>query len=135
MKIHIIGGSGSGKTYLAKALSAKYGIPRHDLDDLQWDNARGYGSKRPREERRQLLDEILKEPDWIIEGVYYTWCRQCFEDADRIYLLSVPRYKYRCRILRRFVRMNTPPEMVPLDRTNGAAKPLKWCMVTAAMVH
>ena len=95
LKIHIIGGSGSGKTYLAKALSAEYGIPRHDLDDLQWDNARGYGSKRPREERRQLLDEILKEPDWIIEGVYYTWCRQCFEDADRIYLLSVPRYKYR----------------------------------------
>ena len=31
--------------------------------------------------------------------------------------------------------VNTPPEMVPLDRTNGAAKPLKWCMVTAAMVH
>ena len=31
--------------------------------------------------------------------------------------------------------LNTPPEMVPLDRTNGAAKPLKWCMVTAAMVH
>lgn len=31
--------------------------------------------------------------------------------------------------------LNTPPETVPLDRTNGAAKPLKWCMVTAAMVH
>ena len=32
-------------------------------------------------------------------------------------------------------KLNTPPETVPLDRTNGAAKPLKWCMVTAAMVH
>lgn len=31
--------------------------------------------------------------------------------------------------------LNTPPKTVPLDRTNGAAKPLKWCMVTAAMVH
>ena len=31
--------------------------------------------------------------------------------------------------------LNTPPETVPLDRTNGAAKPLKWCMITAAMVH
>ena len=31
--------------------------------------------------------------------------------------------------------VNTPPETVPLDRTNGAAKPLKWCMITAAMVH
>ena len=33
----------------------------------------------------------------------------------------------------RFV--NTPPETVPLDRTNGALRPLKWCMVTAVMVH
>ena len=32
-------------------------------------------------------------------------------------------------------QVNTPPETVPLDRTNGAARPLKWCMVTADMVH
>ena len=38
MKIHIIGGSGSGKTYLAENLSKKYGIRHYDLDDLQWDN-------------------------------------------------------------------------------------------------
>lgn len=34
-----------------------------------------------------------------------------------------------------FNELNTPPETVRADRTNGAAKPLKWCMVTAAMVH
>ena len=34
-----------------------------------------------------------------------------------------------------FAFLNTPPETVPLDRTNGAARPLKWCMVTADMVH
>ena len=34
-----------------------------------------------------------------------------------------------------FALLNTPPETVPLDRTNGAARPLKWCMVTAVMVH
>ena len=31
--------------------------------------------------------------------------------------------------------VNTPPETVPLDRTNGAPRPLKWCVVTASMVH
>lgn len=31
--------------------------------------------------------------------------------------------------------LNTPPETVPLDRMNGAPRPLKWCMVTAAMVQ
>ena len=34
MKIHIIGCSGSGKTYLAKALSKKYNTPYFDLDDI-----------------------------------------------------------------------------------------------------
>lgn len=33
------------------------------------------------------------------------------------------------------LRVNTPPETVPLDRTNGAPRPLKWCVVTASMVH
>ena len=31
--------------------------------------------------------------------------------------------------------LNTPPETVPLDRTNGALGSLKWCIATAAMVH
>ena len=38
MKIHIIGCSGTGKTYFAKKLSDKYNIPHFDLDDIQWDN-------------------------------------------------------------------------------------------------
>ncbi len=38
MKIHIIGGPGSGKTFLAEKLSKEYGIRHIDLDELQWDN-------------------------------------------------------------------------------------------------
>lgn len=91
MKIHIIGGSGSGKSHLAETLSAKYGIPHYDLDELQWDSSGAYGQKRAPEERRRLLDEILEKPDWVIEGVYHSWCLRCFEEADMIYLLSVPR--------------------------------------------
>ena len=105
MKIHIIGGPGSGKTYLADKLSAKYGIRHYDLDDLQWDNSSdAYGTKRDPRQRDELLDAILSNDDWIIEGVYYAWCKRCFADADKIYLLSAPRYKYRYRIIRRFIR-------------------------------
>ena len=60
MKIHIIGCSGSGKTYLANALSKKYNISHFDLDDIQWDNnAKEYGKKRTLDERNALLQEII----------------------------------------------------------------------------
>ena len=105
MKIHIIGGPGSGKTFLADNLSKQLGIPHYDLDDLQWDNiANNYGTKRKPQERDKLLNQILQSENWIIEGVYYSWCRQCFEAADKIYVLNVPRYIYRYRIIRRFIR-------------------------------
>ena len=86
MKIHIIGCSGSGKTYLANALSKKYNISHFDLDDIQWDNnAKEYGKKRTLDERKALLQEILYNNDeWIVEGVYYAWVQQSFDEADKV---------------------------------------------------
>lgn len=127
MKIHIIGGSGSGKSFLAEELSKEYGIPHYDLDDLQWDQqAAEYGTKRAPQERQRLLEQILKQPDWIVEGVYYAWCQQCFADADRIYLLCVPRYQYRYRILRRFVRRKLGIEEGKKETLKSVANLLKW---------
>ena len=96
MKIHIIGGPGSGKTFFAEKLSKELGILHYDLDDLQWNNQSDfYGVKRSPDERDRLLNDVLSHEDWIIEGVYYAWCQQCFADADKIYVLRVPRYQYK----------------------------------------
>lgn len=87
MKIHIIGGPGSGKTFLAEKLSKELGVKHYDLDDIQWDNqSDSYGVKRAPNERDGLLADVLSNKDWIVEGVYYAWCQQCFADADKIYL-------------------------------------------------
>ena len=89
MKIHIIGGSGTGKTYLASLLSIKYNIPHYDLDDLFWDNsANQYGVKMSIEKRNDMLSRILENEDWIIEGVYYSWLTESFEAADHCFRLS-----------------------------------------------
>lgn len=127
MKIHIIGGPGSGKSFLAEKLSKKYNIAHYDLDDLQWDNkASDYGTKRSSQERAHLLDTILKTDHWIIEGVYFSWCRQCFADADKIYLLNGSLYQCRYRIIRRFFRRKLGMEKGKRESFKSLWELLKW---------
>lgn len=127
MKIHIIGGSGSGKTYLAENLSKKYGIRHYDLDDLQWDNdADIYGVKRSKEERGELLEEILKEPEWIIEGVYYKWVGEAFAAADVIYVLNVPLYVTKFRIIKRFCKRKLGLERGKKETLKSLLSLLRW---------
>lgn len=127
MKIHIIGCSGTGKSYLAKGLSEKYNIPHYDLDDLQWDNtAASYGVKMPAEKRRQLLQNILEKDNWIIEGVYYKWVKQSFDDADVIYVLDMPRYLYRFRIIKRFILRKLGMAQGKKETLKSLCDLLKW---------
>lgn len=126
MKIRIIGGSGTGKTYLAGKLSEKYGIERYDLDDVFWDNSGTYGIKRPEQKRTEMLDGILEKENWIIEGVYYAWCGRCFEEADRIYLLNVPRRVYRRRIILRFIKRKLGMEKGKKETLKSLKDLLKW---------
>lgn len=127
MKIHIIGCSGSGKTYLAKALSEKYNIPHFDLDDIQWDNnADGYGVKMPIEKRTELLNNILENEDWIIEGVYYAWVGKCFEDADKIYVLDIPKRVYTYRIIKRAIKRKLGLAKGKKETLKSVYNLLKW---------
>lgn len=127
MKIHIVGGSGSGKTYLANRLSEEYNIGHYDLDDLLWDNkADFYGVKRSTDERYAMLQDILNQDNWIIEGVYYKWCKQCFVDADKIFLLEVPRHTYRYRIIKRFIRRKLGLEKGKKETLKSLKDLLKW---------
>ena len=127
MKIHIIGCSGSGKTYLANALAKKYNIPHFDLDDIQWDNnAEGYGTKRPLEERNALLQEILNNNEWVIEGVYYAWVQQSFDKADKIYVLDMPRYLYKSRIIVRSIKRKLGIQQGKRETLKSVYNLLKW---------
>ena len=127
MKIHIIGCSGSGKTYLANALAKKYNIPHFDLDDIQWDNnAEGYGTKRLLEERNALLQEILNNNEWVIEGVYYAWVQQSFDEADKIYVLDMPRYLYKSRIIVRSIKRKLGIQQGKRETLKSVYNLLKW---------
>ncbi len=127
MKIHIIGCSGSGKTYLAKHLSGKFNIPRFDLDDIYWDNtADFYGVKTPVDKRSSMFKGILKNDNWIIEGVYYSWVGQSFNDSDIIYVLDIPEYLYKYRIILRFIKRKLGIEKGKKETFKSVIDLLKW---------
>ncbi len=127
MKIRIIGCSGSGKTYFAKRLSKKYNIPNFDLDDIQWDNSQNsYGIKMPIEKRDQMLKDILQYPNWIIDGVYYAWVQQSFEEADIIYVMDMPKWLYKFRIIKRFIKRKIGLEKGKKETLKTVCKLLKW---------
>ena len=127
MKIHIIGCSGTGKTYLARKLSKKYNIQHYDLDDIQWDNsADGYGLKMPVNKREELLKQILIQESWIIEGVYYAWVTECFQMADFIYVLDLPSYIYKYRIIIRFIKRKLGIEKGKNETFKSVYNLLKW---------
>ena len=119
MKIHIIGCSGSGKTYLANALSKKYNISHFDLDDIQWDNnAKEYGKKRTLDERKALLQEILYNN--------YAWVRQSFDEADKIYVLDMPGYLYKSRIIMRSIKRKLGIQKGKRETLKSVYNLLKW---------
>ena len=127
MKIFIIGVSGSGKTYLAEKLSKDLSIPHYDLDDVQWDGDAGvYGVKRDREKRDMMLNKMLDQGEWIVEGVYYAWCKRCFEEADRIILLDVPPQVYKYRILKRYIRRKLKLEKGKKETWKSVRDLIRW---------
>ena len=103
-RIHIIGGPGSGKSYVAAKLAERFGIIAHDLDDLFWDStAPSYGVRADSSERDRQLAGIVSHDGWIIEGVYYQWLAPSFDAADYIVALTPSVWVRHWRVVRRFL--------------------------------
>jgi len=103
-RIHIIGGSGSGKSYIAAKLAQRFGVPAYDLDELFWDRAAGrYGICTDPAKRDQQLAVIIAQDGWIIEGVYYQWLTPSFDVADVIITLTPSVWIRHWRVVRRFI--------------------------------
>ena len=127
MKIHIIGGPGSGKTWIAHQLSGVYNVPAFDLDDIFWDkNADHYGVKAPVKKRDAELKKILCNRSWIIEGVYYSWLRESFHLSDLIIILKTSVWLRDVRILRRFMKRKLGMIKTKKESLTDLQRLIKW---------
>lgn len=86
-KIVIIGASGAGKTTLARELGALLGIKVYHLDRLFWDR---HWREKDRETRIDILQKLVMEKQWIIEGTYFGSSQPKLEAADTIIFLDIP---------------------------------------------
>ncbi|MBW4081515.1 hypothetical protein [Paenibacillus sp. S150] len=103
IRIRIIGGCGSGKSYTARALSKRYGIPCYETDNFVWDRSAANRRNTP-EARDAQCAETAALSSWIIEGVHYKWGSESFRQADLIVLIRPNRLVQDLRVIRRFIK-------------------------------
>jgi glycosyltransferase involved in cell wall biosynthesis len=101
-RIHITGGSGTGKTTLAGRLAALLDAPVHHLDDVAREaNA---GRVRSLDERARIVEQIAAQPRWVTEGIHVGWTDELCRRADAILWLDHVGWPTALmRVLRRFV--------------------------------
>ena len=86
-KVIIIGCSGSGKSYFAKKLRNKTGLPLYHLDNIWW---RSDGTNIERAEFDSILGELLGRDEWIIDGNYKRTMVQRMDACDTVFFFDLP---------------------------------------------
>src|SRR2546423_926971 len=98
-KIVIMGSSGAGKTTLAKDLAPILKIKKvYHLDRLFWQ--RGWKEKTGGT-RIDILQGLVREKQWIIEGNYFSVTELHLNAADTIIFLDTPPLVCLQRIMKR----------------------------------
>jgi adenylate kinase family enzyme len=127
-KIHIIGGPGSGKSYMANLISNQTNIKSYNLDDIFWDNSLNtFDIKADTKTRDMNLHKILLNDCWIIEGVYYGWLSESFDKADKIIVMKTNVYTRDWRIIKRFLKRKIG--LIPCNKKEtlkGVVELIKW---------
>ena len=106
MKIHIIGGPASGKTWLAQFISSQFNIPTFDLDEIFWDrNANRYGIRTLPQKKEMMNYKIFFR---VIHGSLRVYTilglMNSFKAAHLIIVLKTHPILRDIRIVRRFVK-------------------------------
>lgn len=97
-RILITGCSGSGKSTFSKTLSKRLGLPLIYLDQLYWRPGWIHVSNA---EFDALLEEVLQQKRWIIDGNYMRTLPHRLSACDTVIYLDFPRRTCLLGVLRR----------------------------------
>lgn len=100
-RIAVIGTTGSGKTIMAREISAHTGFPCVELDALFWGPN---WSETPRELFRERVDLALRGGVWVVDGNYSKVRDIVWGRADTLVWLDYPLWLILWRLLLRTTR-------------------------------
>lgn len=86
-KILILGCCGSGKSYFSRELAHATGLPLYHLDKIRW---RTDWTFMPREEFIPIIEKIMQEEKWIIDGNYLSTMELRLAYADTVFYFDIP---------------------------------------------
>ena len=70
MRLLIMGNSGSGKSYRARALAAQHDLVHLDLDTIVWELGKIAVARTPEQVQAELLAFVTTHARWVAEGCY-----------------------------------------------------------------
>ena len=86
-RIVIIGSSGAGKTTMAKKLGPRLGLKVYHLDRFFWQPD---WRRKPDDTRIDILQNLVRQSRWVIEGSYLSSSELHLIAADTIIFLDIP---------------------------------------------
>ncbi len=102
-RIYIFGGTGSGKTTLAKKLSSLLKIPYFTTDEFIYKN--NWSEKFTGKQRDTKLKKASNNKKWIFEGVHRgDWILPAFKKSELVIILNISRLILLKRALTRYIK-------------------------------
>ena len=115
-RVNVIGGSGSGKTLVGRAIAAKLDVPFIELDEIHWGRYPDW--RMPADDEFRLwVKEAIAGERWVVDGSYSRTRDIVWARADTVVWLELPFLLRLWRVLRRtLARMLTREPLWGLQR-------------------